>query len=101
MADHSPIFELPATLEITFWATDGRSIVKIPCSLPIGAYPSQQTIERLMEEVRCEVATEMDGRYQLCGPHEFGKAVMMEQFKVTFAVPGPNQWAAPYTTTQK
>lgn len=100
MADNRPIFELPATLEITFWATDGRSIVKITCPLPIGAYPTQKTIERLMKEVRQEVA-EMDGQYQLCGPHEFGKAVMMEQFNVAFAVPGPNQWAAPYTTTKE
>ena len=92
----TPIFELPATFEMIVWFKDDEhgQIGKVTLSLPVGKYPTKEKIAEMVDKAKEELS---ETALEICSPHEFGRAVLMEKTGQRVAVPGPNEWAEPYS----
>ena len=85
------LFELPATFEMVVWFKDDEhgQIGKATLSLPAGKYPTKEKIDEMIELAKERLAmTDLE----LCGPHEFGRAYVMEETGQNIAIPGPDVW---------
>ena len=90
-------FEIPATFEMVVWFKDDRHgrIGKASVVLPVGKYPTKENIDGAINRA-VEQLKEMG--LELCGPHEFGAAYLMEETGQRLAIPGPDKWSEPYSS---
>lgn len=81
-------FEVPATFDMTVWVQDEeREVIgKVTISLAHGHYPTKEKIDAWVRKAMKETGMEV------CTPHEFGRALLLEETGQVMAIPGPDEW---------
>jgi hypothetical protein len=84
------IFQMPTTMTMEIWITDGKNIGKVVYELPAGRCPTQDVVKEIIEKVK----RRFPEGYRICDHHEFAKALLFEKTGQRLGVSGENKWAS-------